>query len=241
MVNWSSVGTNWMSIGGSLASELELMIIRGELPRGEKIPPERELAATLGVSRTSLREALLELEFKGLVSRRPGRGTIVLESSTPAQSQQLLASFDAAQKDFQQIMEMRSAVEPGVAGLAALKATATDLRQLEALLETAEGENSASRLLELDVEFHTRVADIARNPLLSQLIRIVSEWASSSRRLGFQGPSRKDASLAGHRDILQALRRGDATAAEASMRHHLTLIHDLITPAVDADAASPPS
>ncbi len=106
MVNWTSVGHEWVSLGGSLAAELELMIARGELPKGEKIPPERELASALGVARATLREALLELEIKGLLSRRPGRGTMVLETNAETQSESFLV-YNAAQEDFTQVMEMR--------------------------------------------------------------------------------------------------------------------------------------
>jgi len=233
MVDWSSASRGWVSMGGNLAAELELMIIRGVLPRGEKIPAERDLAATLGVSRATLREAMLELELKGLVSRRPGRGTIVLESSTPTQTAQLSSVFREAKQDFHQIMEMRRAVEPGVAGLAASKAGPADIDRIEALLRTAEQESSAARLLELDVAFHVMLADITRNPLLSDLLHIVSDWASSSRRLGFQDASRKAESLAGHWAIVDALKSGDRPLAEQAMRDHLGGIQELIAPSGD--------
>ncbi len=179
MVNWSSINQKWNSLGGNLAAELELMIVRGELPQGEKIPPERELAATLGVSRATLREALLELEIKGLLSRRPGRGTIVLEAPTESQFEQLSEAFTAAQQDFSQVMEMRLTIEPAVARLAATKATAADIRKLEQILAESEKETSSMKLLELDQTFHVALSDIARNPLLSDLIRIVGDWAGS--------------------------------------------------------------
>lgn len=231
MVDWSAMSHAWVSMGGNLAAELELMIVRGELPQGEKIPAERVLAETLGVSRTTLREALLELELRGLVSRRPGRGTIVLESTTPKQAEELSSAFGVAQADFKQVMEMRCSIEPGVTALAATKATQSDVRKLEAILRTAEQETSSAKLLELDVEFHVMVADIARNPLLSKLIRIVSDWARSSRRLGFQGASRKSASLLGHWAIIDALRAGNGPAAEQAMRDHIGGIQELIAPA----------
>lgn len=229
MVNWTSVGHGWVSLGGSLASELELMIARGELPKGERIPPERELATVLGVSRATLREALLELELKGLVSRRPGRGTVVQAAAPEIQAERLSEALRAARADFAQVMELRITVEPAVAALAAGKVTAEDLARLEAILEVAEAENNATRLLELDVDFHVAIADIARNPLVSDLIRMVSDWASSSRRLGFQGPTRTEASAAGHRKILQALQSGDTTKASTAMREHIGCIEDTIS------------
>lgn len=230
MVNWSSINQKWNSLGGNLAAELELMIVRGELPQGEKIPPERELAATLGVSRATLREALLELEIKGLLSRRPGRGTVVLEAPTETQFEQLSAAFAAAQQDFSQVMEMRLTIEPAVARLAATKATAADIRKLEQILAKSEIETSSMKLLELDQTFHLALSDIARNPLLSDLIRIVGDWAGASRRLGFQGGKRKEASLHGHWQIVDALRAGQPELAETAMRDHIAGIQNLIAP-----------
>jgi GntR family transcriptional regulator, transcriptional repressor for pyruvate dehydrogenase complex len=230
MVDWSRVNTGWTSIGGGLAAELELMIGRGELPRGEKIPPERELAAALGVSRTTLREAMLELEIRGLVSRRPGRGTVVLESGSGDQESRLSAALGEAQRDFTEVMEMRRAIEPGIVALAATKANDMDIELLEELIAAAEAETSAARLLDLDVKFHIQVADLAKNSLLSELMRTVSNAAASSRRLGFQGSGRKSASLSGHRAIIEALRTGDSKAAESAMAQHLHHIEDLISP-----------
>ncbi|HEX9229793.1 MAG TPA: FadR/GntR family transcriptional regulator [Arthrobacter sp.] len=231
MVNWRSVGHEWVSLGGGLAAELELMIARGELPKGEKIPPERELAEMLGVSRATLREALLELEIKGLLNRRPGRGTVVQATTPDLHAERLSEALGAAQADFAQVMELRGAVEPAVAALAAGKSTPEDIAKLEAILKAAEKENNSTRLLELDVEFHVAIADIARNPLVSDLIRMVSDWASSSRRLGFQGPSRAKASAAGHADILQALKSGDPGSAASAMREHIGCIEDTISKA----------
>lgn len=231
MVNWTSVGHEWVSLGGSLAAELELMIARGELPRGEKIPPERELASVLGVARATLREALLELEIKGLLSRRPGRGTVVLEKAPENQSQRIAEVFKAAHEDFAQVMELRHTVEPAVAALAATKATPEDISRLESILKAADKETSATRLLEFDVEFHVAIADVARNPLVSDLIRMVCDWASSSRRLGFQGPSRKKASAEGHADILRALKSGDPDEAARAMREHIGCIEETVSEA----------
>nr|WP_272943816.1 FadR/GntR family transcriptional regulator [Arthrobacter crystallopoietes] len=229
-MDWSGINTSWTSIGGNLAAELELMIGRGELPRGQKIPPERELASRLGVSRTTLREAMLELELRGLVTRRPGRGTVVVDSTTNVQETQLSSALGEARRDFTEIMEMRRTIEPAIVSLAATKASPSDIQELEELLQRAATESSATKLLELDVQFHVKVADLARNSLLSELIRIVSKWAESSRRLGFQGSERKATSLAGHQEVIEALKAGDPKAAEEAMARHLGHIETLIAP-----------
>ena len=230
MVDWQASAPRWSSLGGNLASELELMISRGELKHGDKLPAERQLADSLGVSRTTLREALLQLEMRGLLSRRPGRGTIVHAPDSSPLTAELSGAFDTAHTDFARVMQLRQIIEPAVAAAAAeaVAAGGAELDVLSTLIEQAEGTTSSLRLLELDVAFHTAVAALVGNPLVDQLMHTVSDWTSSSRRLGFQGEARRHESIGGHRRILAALERGDATAAEAAMREHLAGIRRIV-------------
>ncbi|MQA01758.1 MAG: FCD domain-containing protein [Streptosporangiales bacterium] len=226
MTDWSKLTRDTTTLCQHLATELELMIMRGELPRGERIPPERELAATLGVSRTSLRQALHELQLKGLLDRRPGRGTIVVERLPSGLGAALSSALGAAEHDFRQVMDLRATVEPQVAARAAERATRPDLRRLRELLAEAESEPAASRLL--DLEFHRAVGDAAHNPLVGELMNVVCEWGRSSRRLGLQGKRRRNLSLTAHREILDAIQAGTPDAAEAAMAEHLRSIGELV-------------
>ncbi|WAC65682.1 FCD domain-containing protein [Agrococcus sp. SL85] len=226
-MDWSSASQRWSSIGGNLAAEIELMIGRGVLPVGEKLPAERELAEKLGVSRTTLREALLALELRGFVSRRPGRGTIVL-AAEPADAGAGRSVLTEARATLGQTMELRSVVEPGIAALAAARGDAAGVDRLEAILAEAAGTVSATRLAELDVDFHTQVAAMSGNDLLVDLMGQVSDWAGSSRRLGFASRERTATSLAGHDAILAAIRAGDADAARAAMAEHIGSILALV-------------
>lgn len=104
-------------------------------------------------------------------------------------AERLSEALRAARADLAQVMELRSTVEPAVTALAAGKTTPEDVARLGAILEAAETENNATRLVELDVEFHVAIADIARNPLVSDLIRMVSDWASSLADLASAVPA----------------------------------------------------
>jgi len=212
------------TISVTLAAHLERLIATGELAPGQRLPGERELAEQLAVSRASLREAMFELESKHLVERRPGRGTVVVETSAEQRDLEGLnagtsgvASADAA--------ELRLIVEPSVAGLAARRATAANLLQLQDVLDASQGPLTAARSVELDLEFHLLLAQAARNPLLSTLHGLMADWTLPVRRRSHATKAARASSLAGHRAIYTAVEAHDADAATAAMREHLTDIH----------------
>lgn len=224
MVNWTNIARELVSVPDRLSTELELMIVRGELPQGERIPPERALASELGVSRASLREALHELELKGLLDRKPGRGTIVTRAERGAFGDSLAAGLSDTQRDFVQVMELRAVVEPRIAGRAALHASRTDLVRMRRLYDQSTGVTTSAEFLELDMQFHQTIAAAGQNPLIAQLLEVVNEWARSSRRLGLQGAARRKLSLAAHHAILEAIEAGDRIAAETAMDDHIVTI-----------------
>ena len=233
MVNWTNIARELVSVPERLSTELELMIIRGELPQGERIPPERNLAHELGVSRASLREALHELELKGLVDRKPGRGTIVTHAERGAFGDSLAAGLSDTQRDFVQVMELRGVVEPRIAGRAAIRATRTDLIRMRRLYEKSVQVSTSVDFLELDMQFHQAIAAAGQNSLISQLLEVVNDWARSSRRLGLQGATRRKTSLDAHRVILEAIETGDRAAAEAAMDTHIATILEHVSLELD--------
>ena len=118
------------TLSASTAAYLEKVVV-DDLSPGDKLPPERVLAENLEVSRTTIREALSDLEQRRLVTRTPGRGTVVAPRSANATA--LLETMSAdAEEDH--VAELRMLIEPQVAGLAADRATASDLVALESIL-----------------------------------------------------------------------------------------------------------
>ncbi|MDM8084604.1 FadR/GntR family transcriptional regulator [Cellulomonas cellasea] len=218
------------TISVTLAAHLERLIATGQLAPGQRLPGERELAAQLAVSRASLREAMFELESKHLIERRPGRGTVVVETSAEQRDLHDLtagaggpggaAIADAA--------ELRLIVEPSVAGLAARRATPANLLQLHDVLDASVGPLTPSRSVELDLEFHLLLAQAARNPLLTTLHGLMGEWTLPIRRRSHTTKAGRARSLAGHRDIYAAVDAHDPDAATAAMHAHLLDIHTLL-------------
>ena len=112
-----------MRLSESVAARLEAMIVSGELAPGRKLPPERELARLLGVSRGLLREAIHELALKGLVHRRQGRGTEVRGPYRSEFTGAIVGYLTQNERDVMELLDFREALEPPIAASAAERAT----------------------------------------------------------------------------------------------------------------------
>src|SRR3954452_1246752 len=161
-VDWSGLAGG-QSAAGRLAGGLVRMIRGGSLVAGGRIPAERGLAELVGVSRASVREALRELELRGMLDRRPGRGTVVVDAPRPDLDAGLLGSVDAAGRMLREVMDLRSVVEPPIAERAAARGTADEVEALRVLVEEGAtaalgGEPAFGRYVVLDVEFHLALA-----------------------------------------------------------------------------------
>ena len=215
------------SISIELAAHVERLIATGVLRPGERLPPERELAASLSVSRSTLREAMHELEAKHLVERRTGRGTIVAEQAESVTELYAGLATDA-DVTLDDATELRLIVEPRIAAAAALRASPSNFVQLEDVLARSALDPNAERSLELDVEFHLLLAHAARNPLLVAVYTMTSRWTESVRRHSHATPEGRQRSLEGHRAIYRAVAARDAEAAATAMDEHLSTIRDVI-------------
>ena len=214
------------SMSAEVAAYLEREIASRGLEPGHKLPTERELAATLSVSRATVRSALQDLESKHLLERTQGRGTIV--AAPPAEVSELyarLANVESAQQD---VAEMRGAIEPLVAELAALRSSAADLIQLQDVLAGSNEHLSPEEALRLDIQFHTLVAQAARNQLMTTVLTMTSSWTSDVRLRSHSTLEGRQLSIEGHRHILDAIQARDATAAGIAMREHLADVAILI-------------
>jgi Transcriptional regulators len=212
------------SMSVMVVAHLERMIATGELEAGSRLPPERELAATLQVARSTLREALHELESKHLIQRTRGRGTVVAIPS-PEIAELGALPFDEGQVTHAD--ELRRVIEPSIAGLAAIRATPANLVEIANVLDRA-SEDDAAQSLSADMEFHLLLAQAAQNPLLSSLQTMASGWTQPVRLLSHASLNGRLASIRGHRSIYAAVRRRDEHGAFQAMELHLREVNDLI-------------
>jgi len=213
------------SLGIEITARMETMIALGEIRPGDRLPPERDLAAALGVSRSSLRDAMHELETKHLIERRPGRGTTVL--APPAQVQALYAAVSDDEHQLRDVAELRETIEPTLAAMAASRATEANLVALEETLRRPVAGLTPAESLELDLRFHTLVATASQNPLMSAIATLACSWTSTTRILSHSSRYAREVSYLGHRAILAAISRRDAHEARAAMSQHLKDVVEL--------------
>ncbi|MFQ5962146.1 MAG: FadR/GntR family transcriptional regulator [Candidatus Methylomirabilales bacterium] len=212
-----------------IVAQLKDLIAEGKLKPGDQLPSERELSETFQVSRASVREAIRSLESMGLIEIRQGEGTYVASSV-----ETLLASIAFAiqhQRDpLIQVFEARKILEPAIAALAAERATAEEMGQLETILDEqarqiAEGETG----VEADTRFHSALADAAKNDVLLRLNEAIVDRLRETRERSLQTEGRPPRSLAGHREILHAIHSKDPAQARQAMLNHLeTIEHNVL-------------
>lgn len=218
-----------------VAEQVAALIRSGELRAGERLPPERDLARSLGVSRPTLREAMIALEIAGLVEVRGGSGIYVRPSPTPA------VSLDAGPGAFE-LLAARILIEPEVAALAARDPRPAALATLEDSITAlaAAADHRASQ--EADRRFHAAIAQATGNGVLVSLVESLWESMFSpiferlSTRTGL--PENRRMTLADHRTILDRVRARDPAGARSAMAAHLEHVRAILD-SHDEAASSP--
>lgn len=211
-----------------LASELVVahirrLILSRELQRGARLPPERELVRSLGVSRTSVRGGLQALVAKGVLVTRHGAGTFVADGPPVLDSEPL--NFLAALHGFtaSEMFEARLTLEVGVAGLAAERATGDALAAMsEEVMGMFASIADPQTFLVHDIRFHRAVAAASRNPILASIVDMVSTLFYEQRRRTADLASDPRSVAEMHRQIYQAIRAHDRPRAQALMFEHLS-------------------
>jgi len=202
-------------------------IARSNLKEGDRLPPERELAAELGISRRALRQVLARMELDGRIWRGKRNGTVLGRWAPPAASGVDRSLAGASPAD---IMECRLMLEPAVASLAAAKATEADLAKIENCLHrTAEVVDDES-WARWDGAFHSAIAEATRNEVFEALIRTFNtararpQW--SAMRSTLVTPEVRRRTVALHRAIWEALRQRQPEEAGRAMRRHMLAVRD---------------
>jgi GntR family transcriptional repressor for pyruvate dehydrogenase complex len=198
------------------------LIERGALGPGDRLPPERELALQIGVSRPSVRAGLQALAAMGVIQARHGAGTFITDGPPMLATGPL--SFLAALHGFssEEMFEARRVLEVGAIGVAAGKATGEDLASIaEEMAGMFAALDDAQAFLIHDIKFHRAVAKASHNPILASLIEMVSAMFYDRRKRNVGAPRDLREAAETHRLIYNALRDRDAEAAQAAMSAHL--------------------
>jgi len=204
-------------------SQLLQMIAAGNLTPGDRLPPERELAAEMGVSRNVVREAIRSLVDSNVLESRQGAGVFVASLHVESLIEPLEVVLALERSTLHSLAQARLVIEPGIAGLAAEHGSEQDIRELETLLEKERerGPEDSARTMELDVELHGRLVRMTDNPFLVRIMESIGRLARSSREFTNSMPRMREMAQADHERIVAAIRARDAEGARAAMREHL--------------------
>ena len=210
-----------------VAKQLERRITQ-ELKPGDLLPPERELVRMLGVSRSSVRDAIRTLELMGLLEPRQGIGTVVC-SPAASPNNPLASALLEKRRMVADLLDVRKMIEPPLARRAALQVSRDEIADMEDILLRQEASVHRGGLgIDEDSEFHYAIALASDNSAVLKVVDVLMDLLREMRERSLQVEGRQEKSLAGHSRILSALKRGDAAAAEASMRRHLDEIENVV-------------
>jgi GntR family transcriptional repressor for pyruvate dehydrogenase complex len=208
-----------------VAEQISAWIAENGLRAGDRLPPERELATRLGVSRATLSQALVALEVVGVVAVRHGDGTVLTDK---AGSARITDAIRAHADRLPEVIEARDALETKLAALAAARRTDADLAAIDAALEEMERDvDAGGRGVEGDEAFHGAVTAAAYSPLLASMMETLRELIVETRIESLSQPGRPRDSLAGHRAVAEAIVAGDPEAAATAMHAHVMMVSDV--------------
>jgi len=216
----------------SIVQQIQHLILSGNLKSGERLPPERELADQLNVSRTSIREALRALEMMGFLESRVGTGggtyvrDISLDSIISPFSQVLLRNDEF----IVELLELRLFLEIEVARLAALRRTNDDIAAMEDAVDKMAAElEDGETGLNGDNDFHRAIASAANNRVIQLLQNMCGDLLEVEREEHLKNNHQESVrALNQHRDILLAIKKGDDETAGQIMSRHIHKISKFI-------------
>ncbi len=215
-------------ISDQVFDQLQELINRGQLKPGDKLMPERELAETLEVSRTTVRNAISRLVFMGLLEHRQGQGTFV-RSPAADEDNPLVRAMDAQNATLEDLLEVRMGLECNAVALAAQRVDDEDIRFLEESLNEMQTEVASGRLgTEADVSFHMAVSYATKNPVQIHIMRSFYDFLFCGIRENlyylYEEESRIQKIIAQHRAIFEAIRDRDPQAARRAMETHIGFV-----------------
>jgi GntR family transcriptional repressor for pyruvate dehydrogenase complex len=212
-----------MSVTDSTIVKIRDLIMSGEIKPGERLPPEQELALSMGISRSSLREAVKALSQAKVLDVRRGDGTYV----TSLEPQLLLSGLSFVidlmeDRTLADIFEVRKLLEPSSTALAAQRITDVQLEELRASMVSMREAHDPEELVIRDMDFHARIAEATGNASLCSILEAISSRAVRARVWRASMVGMKTMTLSAHQVILDALSDRDPTLAHAAATVHVS-------------------
>lgn len=212
-----------------VARQMTSLIAEGTFPAGSRLPPERQLAESLGVGRSAVREALAALEILGLVTVRPGSGTYIRDSVSELLPTTLSWGLMLSAEHTSQLSEVRAALEVRSAVLAAQRIDAAGVEALRTHLEAMESRtDDLGAFVEADAAFHLQVARAAGNGVMGGLLQTIRSLLRVWVERGLRSREQALTACREHRAVYEAIAAGDPAAAGAAMDAHMRTAGDRV-------------
>jgi len=222
--------------------QVEGLILRGILRPGERLPSERELSERMGVSRPSLREALAELQERGLLIAKAGAGVFVADVLGSAFAPALVTLFATHDEAVFDYISFRRDMEGLAAERAAHLGSDTDLAVIDSIfqkMETAHQKRNPADEAQLDADFHLAIIEASHNIIMLHMMRsmyeLLREGVFYNRSIMFKQRMTRDHLLGQHRAINDALQARNPAAARAAVADHLDYVEGALSDQQKAD------
>ena len=219
------------NLSSSVVRQIEQLILRGILRPGERLPPERDLAERLGVSRPSLRDAIADLSERGLLTSRAGSGVFVAEVLGSAFSPALIQLFSAHDEAVFDYIAFRRDMEGLTAERAARLASDTDLKVVDAIyrkMEAAHQKRDPTDEAELDAQFHMAIIEASHNVIMLHMMRsmfdLLRQGVFYNRQMLFKNRLTRDCLLDHHRAMNTAIQARDPAGSRAAVEAHMDYV-----------------
>lgn len=211
---------------GTPASEVARRLLDlftgGSIAPGTRLPPERQLSATLGVGRSAVREALAALEILGTVDVRPGSGTYLRGAASELLPQTLRWGLLIGERNTAQLLELREGLEIFVARLAAARADQAIIARLERSVERMRDSiDDLGAFARADLDFHHALAEAAGNGTLTDHVHVVRSLLQVYADRAVHDSTHAERAVAEHRAVLDAVSANDPDAAASAMAVHM--------------------
>lgn len=229
-------------LSSGVVRQIELLILRGLLRPGERLPSEREMAERMAVSRPSLREAIAELQNRGLLVSRAGSGVFVADMLGSAFSEPLIKLFGSHDEAVFDYVSFRRDLEGMAAERAARFGSDTDLKVVDTVfrkMEAAHAKRNPADEAALDAEFHLAIIEASHNIIMLHMMRamfdLLKEGVFYNRQQMYRQHQTRELLLDQHRAINDALQARDPMAARMAAEQHMSYVEHSLSDLRKAD------
>ena len=214
----------------SVIEQIMNLIKNNKLKPGDKLPPERELAEKLSISRGSLREAFRVLESRGLIKSKPGGGRYIREIRKNGHNSTENIILSLEKSSILELLEAREMFEVKIAEITAQRVTPEDIKSIEKALNKMNEEEGLKddKKTESDTEFHLAIASASHNFVFVNIIKLHLDLLRNTREKTQQIPGRREERWREHQAILQAIKEHNSKKAGEAMLKHLRNVREVL-------------